>query len=99
MDGHLQMIDEIEWDALIPSIVFYLNNTVCQQTGKSPNAIVFGEEMRWPANAFVPRKLKAKKIGDDDYQSYLRILTKQLAIVRGAAKAEQVNYDQKQETL
>lgn len=40
--------DDTEWDKLLNFAAFSHNNTVCVTTGKSPNELVFGKNLRMP---------------------------------------------------
>ena len=85
------------WDALVSSVEFSYNSSVCRATGFAPFEIVYGQlprtaidgRWRWKKSD------RPRGLSEDDYRKFVKELNRIKAIVAVSVKNNGVAYDQR----
>ena len=88
-------IYEEDWVALLPAIIFAMNNTHSRATGLSPNELVFGAQLRFPEPRPIAQKwlTSKKKRQNIDQFKYFENLKGQLDEVRAQGRRQKARYE------
>ena len=86
------------WDALLPSVVMAYNSSVQELTKQTPNAMVFGHELRLPLALLAPDNGQIKPFVASSAPDYVLQLQKHLEQVHILARDKLKNAALKQQT-